>query len=656
MADSNKSLDQMNAQDFLNLGKEYFHKGDFEQANRLLKHVIKSDSYTTKDRDKALFTLGAMYYEKKYLNNASKYWNKISTDNIDGLHAQGLYYIGVYHQNKNNYKESIEAYCKAKNILNSTILKLRTNGPVDINRIKYLYNKYILISYNLGIVYNNMEDFENSIDTFKDVRNDESDIYFALQLYLGKILYDNNKIDESIKVWESVPDSHRKRHVEAQYRLGVAYGKVKKYQKSISILNKIPNIPENRGIYARSQIKLGEIYEILKEFDEAKSAYNNSRDIFYYKSERNLRILECSHKLVGHLFKLKNNVDSILEFLQVTPESESEVAHYTRASTAFKMLNNKEPSAFRLSTINGVNDPTEGIVLGDFWRKQGILENIHISTTTTFISCFTFNHDSLNQFRLYGKESNQEATGVSLVFKKDFFNTQLTPLGFIANPPYLSSYISREMNKTNELKDQIKNPLPGEKYELYRCIYLDPETGYLTLAQRDKLTFYRESKEDGEAEEKWGNYHSSTLRKEEDIKTFLFGEKDKINDNNSILSILKYIFKETHSYNNEEKQQILETVRFILLPLQYLVKHIAFQEEQECRIMYTTHLHDEKIRHDWEKQWMYVEYEACVRDHIDKIYLSPGAAKYQDHFRILLDQGSGKSKVRISQNPFRNKE
>ena len=84
------------------------------------------------------------------------------------------------------------------------------------------------------------------------------------------------------------------------------------------------------------------------------------------------------------------------------------------------MLNNKEPSAFRLSTINGVNDPTEGIVLGDFWRKQGILENIHISTTTTFISCFTFNHDSLNQFRLYGKESNQEATGVSLVFKKVF--------------------------------------------------------------------------------------------------------------------------------------------------------------------------------------------------------------------------------------------
>ena len=108
--------------------------------------------------------------------------------------------------------------------------------------------------------------------------------------------------------------------------------------------------------------------------------------------------------------------------------------------------------------------------------------------------------------------------------------------------------------------------------------------------------------------------------------------------------------------NKYEKQKILEAIRFTLLPLQYLVKHIAFQEEQECRIMYITHIHDEKVHSNWEKQWMYVEYKEKVLPHIDKIWLSPGAAKYQDFFRILLDQGSGKSKVRISQNPFRNKE
>lgn len=114
--------------------------------------------------------------------------------------------------------------------------------------------------------------------------------------------------------------------------------------------------------------------------------------------------------------------------------------------------------------------------------------------------------------------------------------------------------------------------------------------------------------------------------------------------------------EESHTYSIEEKQKILEAIRFILLPLQYLVKHIAFQEEQECRIMYITQFRDEKIHSDREEQKMYVEYEEPVLPHIDKIWLSPGAAKDQDFFRILLDQGSGKSKVRISQNPFRNKE
>ena len=148
----------------------------------------------------------------------------------------------------------------------------------------------------------------------------------------------------------------------------------------------------------------------------------------------------------------------------------------------------------------------------------------------------------------------------------------------------------------------------------------------------------------------YGNYY---LR----VEKYLFSEKD--NNNKSISSILKSIFTEDHLYNKcnkGEKQKILEAIRFILLPLQYLVKHIAFQEEQECRIMYTTHLHDEKIRHDWEKQWMYVEYEEPVLPHIDKIWLSPGAAKDQDFFRILLDKGENDNKVRISQNPFRNKE
>ncbi|MFP3367231.1 hypothetical protein R0J93_26660, partial [Pseudoalteromonas sp. SIMBA_148] len=76
------------------------------------------------------------------------------------------------------------------------------------------------------------------------------------------------------------------------------------------------------------------------------------------------------------------------------------------------------PSAFRLNTINNVNDPSEGKLLVNYLRNiqeksfysPDFDENLH-----AFISCFTFNHDSLNQFRLYGKQDNKEASGLSLV-------------------------------------------------------------------------------------------------------------------------------------------------------------------------------------------------------------------------------------------------
>ena len=241
------------------------------------------------------------------------------------------------------------------------------------------------------------------------------------------------------------------------------------------------------------------------------------------------------------------------------------------------------------------------------------------------------------------------------MFKEEFFSAQSDTLEFIAAPS-IDPPSKLGKDSSNETEKSESNKLI-EKSTLYRCIYLDPETWYWTLAQRDKSTFYRENKK--AAKDQWDKYSTKISGIKGSVKNCLF------DDNNSVLSMLKSISKEleesnapeeSHTYSIEEKQKILEAIRFILLPLQYLVKHIAFQEEQECRIMYITQFRDEKIHSDREKQWMYVEYEEPVLPHIDKIWLSPGAAKDQDFFRILLDQGSGKSKVRISQNPFRNKE
>ena len=517
---------------------------------------------------------------------------------------------------------------------------------------------YAGVQLGLGAAYYAQKDLEQAIEALSSIRrDDDSKTYAWAQIGLGIAYNKSGKLDEAIKIWSNIRhDDDPKAYAQAQLNLGAVYYAQEDLDQAIKTWSNIRSEEADPETYVEAQLGLGEVYSLDKETEEqSHKAYDNVRDFSYYKFERGFKILKCPVELRKELHSLAKNTDEVLKYLQIIPGFESKVAHYTRPQIAFDLFegkkNDKEPSNFRLSTIRGVNDPTEGLVLNGYWNQQGIPETIHANDTATFISCFTFNHDSLNQFRLYGKENGREATGVSLVFNKDFFSDQADTLEFIAGPSTDLSSKSKQIkpNETGKPESDNKKPLIG-KSTLYRCIYIDPETRYLTLAQRDKSTFYREHDEDADAKEKWEKYHKSLSKKEKSVNKHLFA-KDK-----SVLSTLQSIFKKYQGYSTKEKQYILETIRFTLLPLQYLVKHIAFQEEQECRIMYITQFRDEKIHSDREEQKMYVEYEVPVLPHIDKIWLSPGAAKYQDFFRILLDKEDNDDKVRISQNPFRNKE
>ena len=609
----------MSAQERLDLGMSHYRKGRFDEAIKALSSIRRDDdpqAYAW-----AQLGLGAAYAKSGNRDQAIKTWSNISHDDDPKTYAQAQFNLGNTYDDWGKSEQAIKTWSKVRH----------DDDP----------ETYAWAQLNLGAAYAKSGELDEAITAWSKIRPEAagSETYAWAQLYLGLAYAESDKLDQAIKTWSNITRD------------------------------------DNPEAYVEAQLGRGEVYSLDKEKEElAHEAYDNVRDFSYYKSERGFKILKCPLEVREDLHSLAKNTDKVLKSLQIIPEFESKVAHYSRSSTAFSLFgdekNDKEPSHFRLSTIRGVNDPTEGLALSDYWDQQGIPETTHTNNTATFVSCFTFNHDSLNQFRLYGKEDGREATGVSLVFNKKFFSNQADTLEFIAGPSTdLSS--KSEHNKSNETgktESDNKKQLIG-KSTLYRCIYLDPETGYSTLAQRDKSTFYREHNEDEDtdAKEKWGKYYESISTKEEDVEKHLFNKENNDDDSDSkennkiksISSILKSIFTEDHSYNKcnkYEKQKILEAIRFILLPLQYLVKHIAFQEEQECRIMYITQFRDKKIHSDREEQKMYVEYKEQVLPHIDKIWLSPGAAKYQDFFRILLDKGENDNKVRISQNPFRNKE
>ena len=680
MATPDKPLEQMTAQERLKLGRSLYKDGKFDEAiavwSKIRHEEADSETYT-----RAQLNLGAAYAESGKLDQAIKILSNISHDNDPETYAWALLGLGAAYKNQDELDEAITAWSKItrEEADSKTYTQAQLNlgaaykNQDELDEAITVWSKitreeadsktYAQAQLNLGAAYAESGKLDQAIKILSNISHDnDPETYARAQLNLGVTYHAQGELEEAITAWSNIHhDDDPEPYAQAQFNLGITYKDQSKPEEAITAWSNIHH-DDDPDAYAKAQFNLGKIYEYKGDIKQAKEAYRNVQGSLYYRGEREYKILECPPEVIKKLHDIARNTDKVREVLQIIPEFESKVAHYSRASTAFNLFgderNNKNPSNFRLSTIRGVNDPTEGLVLRDYWEQQGISENIYTNDTATFISCFTFNHDSLNQFRLYGKENGREATGVSLVFDKDFFSDQSDVLEFISGPSTDLSSKSEQvkLNDTGKTESDNKKPLIG-KSTLYRCIYLDPETGYWTLAQRDKSTFYREHNEDEDAKEKWEKYYGLISDKEEYIEKYLFNEKD--NNNKSISSILKSIFTEYHLYNKcnkDEKQKILEAIRFILLPLQYLVKHIAFQEKQECRIMYITQFRDEKIHSDREKQWMYVEYEEPVLPHIDKIWLSPGAAKDQDFFRILLDKGENDNKVRISQNPFRNKE
>ncbi|MGB2784402.1 hypothetical protein [Psychrobacter sp.] len=107
--------------------------------------------------------------------------------------------------------------------------------------------------------------------------------------------------------------------------------------------------------------------------------------------------------------------------------------------------------------------------------------------------------------------------------------------------------------------------------------------------------------------------------------------------------------------SEEGMNEIDSFLEMIILPLKYLIKHSAFQEEQECRIVYITSLDDPKVQMDFGK-FLYVEYEPEVKVHLDKIYIAPAASYYEPYFAKLLcgkNNMGKKIKIEPSNNPYR---
>ena len=525
------------------------------------------------------------------------------------------------------------------------------------------------------------------------------------------------KIEELLKITRE--QNRGEVFAQAQFKIYDCLLGVKKYALALDVLENMKE-SDDKGYYELAQMNiaivkyyfkgnLDEAYEIIIELFKRNSwvttiaseyAFNFAKDYLekneYGKSIKLFSLINDTYLYETYCYKKINSflLDSETEtlgknFIKLLDQTllivnilkldfsqlpdtdkapERKLAHYTGTYTTEKLLDvDKEkryPSPFRINTINNVNDPSEGQLLSN--HLKGVKETSFYAPDFdeklhAFIGCFTFNHDSLNQFRLYGKQDNKEASGISLVFNQNFFqkHNSVAGLSYVALEDNLqkidTASIQRITDESSKRRD-IKKPVEKIKEQpVMRCVYIDPTSDYIHLAQRNRLTFFREFGDDilegsstTKAESEWNEYKKYIEQKTDSFKE-AFAELKKI---------YRDIIEEKGSLKGMSEEGMDEIDRFlemIILPLKYLIKHSAFQEEQECRIVYITSLDDPKVQMDFGK-FLYVEYEPEVKVHLDKIYIAPAASYYEPYFAKLLCGKNNMGKkiiIEPSNNPYR---
>jgi hypothetical protein len=313
---------------------------------------------------------------------------------------------------------------------------------------------------------------------------------------------------------------------------------------------------------------------------------------------------------------------TIIDLLYVKENEEQQVAHYTKKSTAQRLLieeeqmEEKDMPKFRLSSIVTSNDPQEGKTLLYYLFGKGNSEFLQQETYSAFIGCFTFNHDNLNQFRLYGKDDGREGSGVSLALNSDFFDSKV----------HTAILLPRAMGIVDDKQSQVaaSKEQEEEKHSLFRCLYLDPLTGYVaSVGQREEYSFYRDNNSIcKDIEQRKKDY--------EEYKKYIDGV---LKDVRAALKDLKELIDRTEDLDTNVVSQLL-------LNLRYLTKHVAFKEEQECRIVTIRSLTDKYVHINDNFGQMYVDY-LDMRRNVKQIWFGSKVTGMELFKNMLQHNGLG---------------
>jgi len=235
------------------------------------------------------------------------------------------------------------------------------------------------------------------------------------------------------------------------------------------------------------------------------------------------RILEKHNVTVDEQVRICKEIYLLTEYfserLLVRNTNKLKISHYLKKSIATKLLiasETNEYDEFRLYDIFTMNDPSEGKILLNFLLKTEYEDKpeLKLPENLPFIACFSLEADSLNQFRLYGKEDDKESTGVSILFKPSFF----------------------------------------ENFKLYRCVYINYKGKLKVSLSKD------EDDDDDDEANKFQEEIGKNFEKLKELCEKLKLDGTKININKLLADLfieIRYLFKNSSFEEERECRMIV---------------------------------------------------------------------------------------------------
>ena len=483
----------------------------------------------------------------------------------------------------------------------------------------------------------------------------------ADKLFVNAITYVHKSLKLAQKLEnEQLQQLRSKIQITLQFWLGHCYLEWIKRTKSTS-----KTVQASEKFSAASE-QLSNLSDEAEKKEWEKNIRQGLRDIDYLNKDWNSYFEKKKQEIQESLFKGKTSqpqdaVSAVLAVLHITPIELgfTPMAHYTSPHVChilFGIDGNEIDSKMRLGSSTYMNDPSEGKALLDLLNQQDLgLENKADSAShNAFFTCFSSRVNDLNQFRLYGKEGDVEASGCCLVFNKNG--------DWLEEADVSASFHNPSPKKTRQdSDDQPKADSTDDKYEklpLYQVAYIAYKDEYI-------------------AEKKCGIWLSAS-NKAFDLHQNLVQENSgssirfKLNANINRFGIrLKPVGNEDwHQFRLEKLKEALEELigffkdksavsdddKEALEYIRYLFKDFAFRDEEEFRLLVIKPIDSEEIEYCEATQSVYIPY-ANIRNLADEVilgtnYEKTGNQRKAEVFRYQMKQKCPDVKVSRSTLPI----